>query len=132
MKLTEIIFLFFAFNSFSNEFPLIDAIKKNNLAMIFQLCSHSEHVNEYDGNTTPIHEALKLPINETSFKIVSLLVSNGADLNKRDIRGYTALDYAARKNSLGLAKLFEDENITIQDFPDKRIKQQLIKVNARL
>ena len=62
-----------------------------------------EDVNEIDGGRTPLHVANLCGGRK---EIVELLIANGANVNKRDVRGSIPLHFSAWQGNKEIAELF--------------------------
>ncbi|MFN3754651.1 ankyrin repeat domain-containing protein [Flavobacterium sp.] len=70
--------------------PLCNAIVKGDLATVKKFIEYGSDVNESKNGTTP----LMLAARYNKVEIIKLLLENGAKLDTKDERGYTALKYA--------------------------------------
>lgn len=98
--------------------PLIVAINIRNKSIVKLLINYGADVNKKyifpddEGKTYyeyPIHNTIKESYaKEISPEIIKLLVTNGADIEARDMQGNTPLLLALVRNKLKIAKLFID------------------------
>lgn len=75
--------------------PLCNAIVKGDLATVKKFIEYGSDVNESKNGTTP----LMLAARYNKVEIIKLLLENGAKLDTKDERGYTALKYAEFSNA---------------------------------
>ncbi|RKS03322.1 ankyrin repeat domain-containing protein [Flavobacterium sp. 102] len=75
--------------------PLCNAIVKGDLAIVKKFIEYGSDVNESMNGTTP----LMLAARYNKVEIIKLLLENGAKLDTKDERGYTALKYAEFSNA---------------------------------
>lgn len=75
--------------------PLCNAIVKGDLATVKKFIEYGSDVNESMNGTTP----LMLAARYNKVEIIKLLLENGAKLDTKDERGYTALKYAEFSNA---------------------------------
>ncbi len=73
-----------------NTTPLCNAIAKGDLETVKKFIEYGSDVNETKNGTTP----LMLAARYNRVEIIKLLLENGARLETKDERGFTALKYA--------------------------------------
>ncbi|RXM41573.1 ankyrin repeat domain-containing protein [Flavobacterium sp. YO64] len=80
-------------NGFSS--PLNVAVSKGDLAFVKKLIEYGGDVNEISEDLSPLMIAARY----NKVEIMKVLIANGAVVNKKNEKGYTALKYAELSNA---------------------------------
>ena len=78
-----------------NVSPFCIAIAQGDYTMVKGMIALGSDVNEYSNKMTPLMFAARY----NQVEIIKLLVANGAELDKKDANGRTAIDYAKNANA---------------------------------
>lgn len=78
-----------------NVSPFCIAIAQGDYNMVKGMIALGSDVNEYSNKMTPLMFAARY----NQVEIIKLLVANGAELDKKDVNGRTAIDYAKNANA---------------------------------
>ncbi|MBP5427568.1 MAG: ankyrin repeat domain-containing protein [Clostridiales bacterium] len=86
--------------------PLMYALRRSNISLVKVLISLGVDVNCVDKYAnTPLKDICSSTENITNIRIAKLLIDNGADINKENYRGITALMIACCSDNIGFVKL---------------------------
>jgi len=104
--------------NFSKTTPLYIAVLNNNFDLVNLLLSKGADVNISDIlGKTPLMLALQSVENQkdsdTSYKMVKLLLDNGAGLNAKDKNGEYVIHYAAKYPNINIVKLLVEKGIDV-------------------
>lgn len=92
---------------------LIKAVQSGDINIVDRVADEST-VNQTDGATTPLHEAVKLNDQNEAIQIATLLIDRGANVDARGERRATALHLAAALGNELMVKLLVQRGANIQ------------------
>jgi len=97
---------------------LIKAVQSGDINIVDQIADENS-VNETDGATTPLHEAVRLHDHAEAIQIATLLLDRGANPDARGQERVTALHLAAALGNEAMVKLLVQRGANIQLADDK-------------
>ena len=89
-------------NSFST--PMNVAVGKGDLAFVKKLIEYGADVNEMSEDLSPLMTAARY----NKVEIMKVLIANGARVNEKNEKGYTALKYAELSNATDAIAILKD------------------------
>jgi len=93
---------------------LLDAVSDNDILEVRKYLARGDDPNQEDKGSTPLIVASS----NGDIEIVQLLLTNGANINKTNRLGYSAIHWATRTNKLEMVKFLLSEGASLDKGPD--------------
>ena len=110
---------------FRNNSPIYYAVKRNAIDMVKLLLENGAVVEDNEEDKT----LLTWAIDEGHIEIAKVLITNGVNVNTKDLKGNCPIHYAAKRNSIDVVKLLIENGASIHDKSDEGVTPFDLAIN---